>query len=88
MDMIYENNYTRLCGTLAYAPAYSTPGAGRYSIPSLLKFADSPAIPIPSTSSSAASCSIGRAVRSGSISPSPASCAPSITAAVRGKSSS
>ena len=34
-----------------------TPGAGRYSIPSLLKFAYSPAIPIPSTSSSAASCS-------------------------------
>ncbi len=29
MDMIYENNYTRLCGTLAGAPAYSHTGRGQ-----------------------------------------------------------
>ena len=35
MDMIYENNYTRLCGTLAGAPAYSHTGRGQvfYSFP-------------------------------------------------------
>ena len=35
MDMIYETNYVKLCGTLAGAPAYSHTGRGRqfYSFP-------------------------------------------------------
>lgn len=35
MDMIYENNYVKLCGTVAAAPSYSHTGRGRqfYTFP-------------------------------------------------------
>ncbi|MEI3085428.1 MAG: hypothetical protein V8S87_05160 [Oscillospiraceae bacterium] len=88
MDMIYENNYTRLCGTLAGAPAYSHTGRGQvfYSFPlevrRLSGNTDTVNIVVSRELLEQTSCA------KRSISPSPASCAPSITAAARGQSSS